>query len=155
MPEEEKKKPMTLEEAGRKGGRKVKEKYGAEFYSEIGRKGGEKGGSVRREQLGHEGYARLGKKGGEVRKTQLGPGGYSDLGRRGGERVREKYGPDFYAEIGRKGGLARAEQSRTVTGDAEHPKIPVVHDEDEPVTHHGTHERRHGVDENESETAEG
>jgi uncharacterized protein len=35
-------KPMTVQEAGRKGGNTVKEKYGAEFYSQIGQKGGEK-----------------------------------------------------------------------------------------------------------------
>jgi general stress protein YciG len=43
---EEKKGEMTVEEAGRlgghKGGEKVKEKYGPEFYSKIGHKGGQK-----------------------------------------------------------------------------------------------------------------
>jgi uncharacterized protein len=42
----EKKGEMTVEEAGRmgghKGGEKVKEKYGPEFYSKIGHKGGQK-----------------------------------------------------------------------------------------------------------------
>lgn len=33
---------MTVQEAGRKGGQTVKEKYGPEFYSEIGSKGGQK-----------------------------------------------------------------------------------------------------------------
>lgn len=33
---------MTVQEAGRKGGETVKEKYGPEFYSEIGQKGGQK-----------------------------------------------------------------------------------------------------------------
>ncbi len=33
---------MTVQEAGRKGGQTVKEKYGPEFYSQIGQKGGEK-----------------------------------------------------------------------------------------------------------------
>lgn len=32
---------MTVQEAGRKGGNTVKEKYGPEFYSKIGQKGGE------------------------------------------------------------------------------------------------------------------
>lgn len=35
---------MTVEEAGRKGGRKVSEERGPEFYREIGRKGGSVGG---------------------------------------------------------------------------------------------------------------
>ena len=33
---------MTVQEAGKKGGDAVKEKYGPEFYSQIGQKGGEK-----------------------------------------------------------------------------------------------------------------
>jgi uncharacterized protein len=37
----EKKGAMTVQEAGRKGGNTVKEKYGPEFYSKIGQKGGE------------------------------------------------------------------------------------------------------------------
>ncbi len=37
----EKKGGMTVQEAGRKGGNTVKEKYGPEFYSKIGQKGGE------------------------------------------------------------------------------------------------------------------
>src|ERR671927_230139 len=32
---------MTVSEAGHKGGEKVKEEYGPEFYSDIGEKGGE------------------------------------------------------------------------------------------------------------------
>jgi general stress protein YciG len=37
----DKSKAMTVQEAGRKGGNAVKEKYGPEFYSKIGQKGGE------------------------------------------------------------------------------------------------------------------
>ena len=33
-------KPMTVAEAGRRGGMKTKERYGSEYYSEIGRLGG-------------------------------------------------------------------------------------------------------------------
>lgn len=39
---EETRPAMTVQEAGRKGGQTVKEKYGPEFYSEIGQKGGQK-----------------------------------------------------------------------------------------------------------------
>lgn len=39
--QKEKKGVMTVQEAGRKGGNTVKEKYGPEFYSKIGQKGGE------------------------------------------------------------------------------------------------------------------
>ncbi len=33
---------LTVAEAGRLGGEKVRDKYGPEFYSEIGHKGGQK-----------------------------------------------------------------------------------------------------------------
>jgi uncharacterized protein len=33
---------MTVAEAGRKGGMKVRDERGSEFYEEIGRKGGQK-----------------------------------------------------------------------------------------------------------------
>jgi len=33
---------MTVREAGRKGGLKVRDAYGVEFYEEIGKKGGRK-----------------------------------------------------------------------------------------------------------------
>jgi general stress protein YciG len=48
---------MTREEAGRKGGEKVAQEKGPEFYSEIGRKGGEK---VARER-GSEFYSEIGR----------------------------------------------------------------------------------------------
>lgn len=38
----EKKGKMTVEEAGRMGGRKTAETHGPEFYSQIGSKGGQK-----------------------------------------------------------------------------------------------------------------
>lgn len=34
--------PMTVQEAGRKGGEAVKEKYGPSFYKEIGHAGGQR-----------------------------------------------------------------------------------------------------------------
>lgn len=51
IPEEMERGKMTVEEAGRKGGETVKEKYGPEFYSEIGKKGGEKGGEKTQEEV--------------------------------------------------------------------------------------------------------
>ena len=33
---------MSVREAGKRGGDRVKEKYGSEFYEAIGRKGGQK-----------------------------------------------------------------------------------------------------------------
>ena len=36
--------PMTVREAGRKGGERTSETHGPDFYRQIGRKGGQKGG---------------------------------------------------------------------------------------------------------------
>lgn len=36
--------PMTVREAGRKGGMRTAQTHGHEFYQNIGRKGGQKGG---------------------------------------------------------------------------------------------------------------
>ena len=36
--------PMTVAEAGRKGGQRTSETHGHTFYEQIGHKGGEKGG---------------------------------------------------------------------------------------------------------------
>ena len=78
-------KPLTVGQAGQRGGKNTAEKHGADFYREIGRRGGQ----ARKGQLGPEGYAKLGRKGGEARKSQLGSEGYAALGRKGGRRVAE------------------------------------------------------------------
>jgi general stress protein YciG len=56
---------MTVQEAGRRGGKTTAKRHGHEFYEKIG------------------------KKGGEARKQALGPEGYEALGRKGGQKVRE------------------------------------------------------------------
>lgn len=79
---------MTVDEAGRKGGQTVKQKYGAGFYSQIGQKGGE----ARKEDLGPTGYSELGRKGGEARggeRAQRSATG-EEQGERGAEAVDEK-----------------------------------------------------------------
>jgi general stress protein YciG len=58
--------PMTIEEAARKGGNTTKQRYGPDFYSRIGKKGGQR---VARER-GPEFYAEIGRKGGEARVAQ-------------------------------------------------------------------------------------
>ena len=52
---------MTVREAGRKGGQKVRDERGHEFYEEIGRKGGQ----TVRDERGHEFYEEIGHKGGQ------------------------------------------------------------------------------------------
>jgi len=56
---------MTVKEAGRKGGRQTKARYGAEFYQSIG------------------------KKGGDTTKQRMGPGFYEKIGKKGGQRVKQ------------------------------------------------------------------
>src|SRR5207253_3559980 len=64
---------MTVSEAGRKGGIRVRDERGVSFYREIGRKGGEAGG----------------RKGGEAVRDKYGPGFYEEIGKKGGQKVRE------------------------------------------------------------------
>lgn len=61
--------PITVQEAGRRGGSKVRERYGVQFFKQIG----QKGGSTTAKTYGHEFYQTIGKKGGA----------------KGGARVRE------------------------------------------------------------------
>ena len=51
---------------GRRGGERVKAKYGSEFYEEIGRKGG------------------------EATKSKYGPSFYEVIGQKGGQRPKRK-----------------------------------------------------------------
>jgi general stress protein YciG len=55
---------MTLAEAGRRGGEKVKRERGPDFYATIGRKGGRRVA----ESHGASFYAEIGRKGGEARR---------------------------------------------------------------------------------------
>src|SRR2546423_15703421 len=64
---------MTVSEAGRKGGERVRDERGVGFYQEIGRKGGELGG----------------RKGGEAVRDKYGPSFYEEIGRKGGQKVRQ------------------------------------------------------------------
>jgi uncharacterized protein len=61
MADQEKKGGMSVREAGRKGGQKVRDTRGPEFYKDIGRKGGE----TIRDTRGHEFYEEIGHKGGQ------------------------------------------------------------------------------------------
>ena len=57
---------MTVREAGKRGGERVKAKYGSEFYEAIGRKGGE----ATKEKYGAEFYEVIGQKGGQKLKRK-------------------------------------------------------------------------------------
>ncbi len=52
---------MSVREAGKRGGDRVKAKYGSEFYEAIGRKGGE----ATKSKYGATFYEEIGQKGGQ------------------------------------------------------------------------------------------
>ncbi len=74
---------MTVAEAGRMGGRLVREKYGPEFYEKIGKKGG----SSTAERYGAEFFGKIGRKGGKAVTAKYGPQHFEKIGRKGGQRV--------------------------------------------------------------------
>jgi len=107
------KKPTTVQEAGRKGGRRVKEKYGQAFYVDIGKKGGR----IIAETRGSDYYAQIGKKGGETVRQRHGSEFFAQIGKKGGDEVKRRHGPDYYSQIGKKGGEAprRTDRRRSAT----------------------------------------
>ena len=59
---------MSVREAGKRGGDRVKAKYGSEFYEAIGRKGGE----ATKSKYGATFYEEIGQKGGQKLKRPAG-----------------------------------------------------------------------------------
>ena len=82
---ETEKREMTVAEAGKKGGDRVKAKYGKDFYTEIGHKGGR----ATREKYGSEFYGEIGKKGGQTTAEKHGTEFFERIGKKGGQRVKE------------------------------------------------------------------
>lgn len=93
-------KPVCLHMAGRKGGQKVSETHGPDFYSEIGRKGG-----LNTKNRSPDFMSRIGKLGGAKMKER-GTQYYKDIGRKGGNARAASIAPGGYAEMGRKGAVA-------------------------------------------------
>ena len=60
MPDDGTEGNMSVREAGRKGGKTTRAKYGPEFYQEIG----QKGGKTVSEKYSHEHFQNIGRKGG-------------------------------------------------------------------------------------------
>ncbi|HDZ86865.1 hypothetical protein LCGC14_0858790 [marine sediment metagenome] len=73
-----KKGKLTVQEAGRKGGKSTSRRYGPEFYETIGRKGGKiggpKGGQTTKKRYGHEFYEEIGRKGGQKVRALINKG---------------------------------------------------------------------------------
>lgn len=55
---------MSRAEAGRKGGKTTKDRYGDEHFGRIGRIGGKKGGETTKRRYGSEFYQKIGRIGG-------------------------------------------------------------------------------------------
>lgn len=62
---------MTVREAGRKGGIKVRDTYGPDFYQKIGQIGGEKGGNAVKRKYGVDFYKAIGARGGQTVKRLI------------------------------------------------------------------------------------
>ena len=92
MADKEKKGGMTVEEAGRLGGKKVVQQYGPQHMANIGKKGGE--ASPTKFQSGDERTSQIASKGGHAS---------------GGNFAND---PKRAAEAGRKGGEARSRVRR-------------------------------------------
>ena len=75
--ESEKRKEMTVSEAGRKGGETVAKEYGHEHFEEIGHKGGE----TVAKKYGHEHFEEIGRKGGETVRELIEKGKQAEGGR--------------------------------------------------------------------------
>ncbi len=93
------KKPITVAEAGRLGGRKTASTHGREFYEGIGRKGGK---TVSKNH-GSEFFSEIGSKGGAKRAKQhegskeaQGKVSLEEAGQRGGQKVKR------LVELGKK-----------------------------------------------------
>lgn len=103
-------KQTTVLEAGSKGGRTVKERYGPGHFVALGKLGGE---TTRRK--GPEHYAALGKAGGKTTKSKLGPEYFSQIGRKGGASTAQR-GYEYYSRIGKLGGTASRKSTQRKEG---------------------------------------
>lgn len=100
---------LTVQEAGRRGGRKVRDTHGHEFYERIGRMGGR---VISEKERGTGFFQGIGKKGGDSTIARHGPEHMRNVGKRGGEVVKARHDPEYYSRIGKIGGRVRADQRR-------------------------------------------
>src|SRR6185295_10877849 len=89
----EEKPVLSLSEAGRLGGEKVRD-AGLVDFVEIGRRGGEKTAG----RYGPEHYSAIGRLGGKATSSKYGRGHYREIGAIGGARVRELLAKGLAAE---------------------------------------------------------
>ncbi|HLV98728.1 MAG TPA: hypothetical protein VKT82_08645 [Ktedonobacterales bacterium] len=94
--------PTTLMEAGKRGGGKVKEKYGHAYFVDLGKQGG---AALKDQHTDDQYYAELGMLGGRTVKEQRGSAFFSAIGKKGGATVAAR-GPEYYSRISKLGGSA-------------------------------------------------
>lgn len=76
---------ITCREAGRRGGKAVKEKFGKEFYVEIG----QRGGGTTLERHGESHFSRIGKLGGQTTAARHGREHYEKMQQKGTGRLKK------------------------------------------------------------------
>ena len=107
--------PMSMSEAGRKGGSTVRDRYGEDYYRRIGKKGG----TTLKEKRGSDYYREIAQKGGMANVSKYGAKHFSAMGKKGGTTTKSRQDPDFYSRIGKLGGAAR-HQKRTLEESTNH-----------------------------------
>jgi general stress protein YciG len=94
---------MTVREAGRRGGRKVREERGLEYYAAIGRVGGHS----LLETRGREHFVEMAKAGGAATIEKYDAEYFVEIGKAGGAAIKAKYGREYFSAIGRAGASKR------------------------------------------------
>ena len=105
---------MSTSSAGRRGGSRIRAKYGEDYYRRIGKKGGMR----LKEKRGSEYYRIIAQKGGQTNVSKYGVEHFAEMGQKGGNTTKKRLGKEFYSRIGRMGALARrptAEETRRLT----------------------------------------
>lgn len=103
---------MSVQDAGKIGGRRLVEKYGREHFVELGHKSG----SALRD-AGFD-FKEMAKKGGKATAATHDSDYYSELGKQGGDFLKEKVDKEYpggakayYQDIGAKGAAAKKKKS--------------------------------------------
>jgi general stress protein YciG len=88
--------------------RRLRERYGEDYYRSIGKKGG----TALKEQRGGEYFRTIGQKGGRANVSMYGPEHFSIIGKKGGNITKARYGLDFYKQIGQRGQSTNHQRKR-------------------------------------------
>ncbi|MEO6888989.1 MAG: general stress protein [Ktedonobacteraceae bacterium] len=106
--DEDKQAPLSNSEEGHEDSETIGNKYKEDHYQRIGKKGGTK----LKETRGSEYYREIALKGGQANASKYDTNHFSKIGKKGGSVTKARQDPEFYRRIGRMGGIARR-QKRT------------------------------------------